>query len=120
MARDLPTDRFEREWAWYLEIHGHRVTRRRPRASGVVRSRGKRGHRYRWLLRSEAGDSVLLSAAARKELRRQHRLARKAGEQCFLVLKFGYPVGRAVALPAAQACRMRRVCADKGGVPWDA
>ena len=85
-----------------------------------MKSRDESGQRYRWLLRSEMGDSVLLSVAERKELRKQRRLARKAGEQCFLVLRFGNLAGRAVALPVARACKMKRVSANMGGIPWDA
>ena len=119
MGQSLPTVCFEREWAWYLMTHGHRVLKRRP-GRGVVKSRDESGKRYRWLLRSEAGDSVLLSVAERKELRRQGRLARTAGERCFLVVKFGHLPGRAVAMPVARACKMKRVSANMGGIPWDA
>jgi len=119
MARSQATNCFEREWVWYLENHGHRVLKRRP-GSGVVKSKDKNGQRYRWLLRSDAGDSVLLSVAERKELRRQRRLAQKAGERCFLVLRFGNLTGRAVALPVSRACKMKRVSANMGGIPWDA
>lgn len=119
MGQSLPTACFEREWVWYLENHGHRVLKRRP-GSGVVKSRDEHGQRYRWILRSETGDSVLLSVAERKELRRQRRLAKKACERCFLVVRFGHLAGRAVALPVARACKMKRVSANMGGIPWDA
>jgi hypothetical protein len=119
MGSELPSDRFRREWASYLESHGHRVTQGLEEGPAEVQSQDGRGRQYRWLVRSEAGDSVLLGAAERKQLRRQMRLARRARERCFLVVKFGSPVGRVVALPAAQALRRKRVSAATGGIPWD-
>ena len=113
-----PLECFLREWTCYLEQHGHQV-RQHPGQPDVVLSVNGRRTRYRWLIRCTEDDSLLLTAARRKEIRRQNRLARNAGEQCFLVVKFGHPGGHAVVVPAGQAIRLRGLSAEKGGIPWD-
>ena len=113
-----PLGCFVKEWACYLELHGHRVTQR-PHQTEVLVSHDRQGRRYRWLLRCEAGDSLLLSPEDRREVRCQVRLARKSREKCFLVLKFGHPGGKAVIVPSAQAQHLRRLDAAKGGIPWE-
>jgi hypothetical protein len=112
-----PLDCLTEEWTCYLENHGHRVVRQSE--SSILLSRDRQGLRYRWLLRCEEADSVLLSGGDRKCIRRQNRLARHAGEKCFLVVKFGRRGGKAVIVPAAQAGTLRRLSANVGGIPWE-
>jgi len=112
-----PPECFAEEWTRYLANHGHRAVRQSE--SSILLSRDARGLRYRWLLRSEDADSVLLSDADRKCIRRQSRLAQRAGEKCFLVVRFGHPGGKAVIMPAAHAGTLRRLSAEVGGIPWE-
>jgi hypothetical protein len=118
MIRGYPPECFTREWTCYLELHGHDVVAH-PGNSATLFSCDKRGQRYRWLLRCEQSDSILLSPTERKEIRGQNRSARKFGESCFLVVSFGHPGGKVIAVPAAQASAMRRLSAEAGGIPWD-
>ena len=106
------------EWAEYLEGRGHEV--RVPESLGnVLLSRNGRGKRYRWLLLHEAGPSRRLTPAERETVERQTRLARKAREQAYLVLKFERPEGKVVVLPMGRAISEHRLSSDKGGIPWD-
>ena len=118
MAESLPLGGFVDEWICYLEQHGHQVEWL-GHTTDVLVSRNGRGKRYRWLLRCVEGDSVLLTSPDRKDIRCQVRLALNAGEQCFLVVKFGYPGGKAVIMAAAEAIKAKRLTRDKGGIPWD-
>jgi hypothetical protein len=109
---------FVREWTCYLELHGHRVKQVAGNPGVLISLNGKR-HRYRWLLKCVDGDSMLLTPGQRKAVRAQARLAKRARQQCFVVVKFTHPVASAVVVPAAQALRMRRLTSEKGGIPWD-
>ena len=118
MDEYLPLSCFTREWVCYLEQHGHRVRQQAGHLDALVSRNGK-GRGYRWLLRCSEDDSLLLDAPNRKEIVRQARLARRAGEECFVVVKFGHPGGTAVVVPADQAVKVKRLCAATGGIPWD-
>jgi len=109
---------FAREWAGYLEKHGHRV-RQLSNSPEMLISRNGQGIRYRWLIRCVEGGSILLTVVDRKGIRRQMRLAQKYKELCFLVVKFGHPDGKAIVLPAAVAIKIKRLTSDRGGIPWD-
>jgi hypothetical protein len=113
-----PLGCFEKEWTCYLELHGHGMKANRN-AADILVSQDRQGNRYRWLLRCEPSDSLLLSSEDRRDLRCQVRLARKSREKCFLVVKFGHPGGKAVIVPAAQAQHLRRLEGAKGGIPWE-
>ena len=114
----FPLGFFAKEWTCYLELHNHTV---RPDcdAPGVLRSKDHHRVKYRWLLRCESSDSLLLSPEDRRVLRCQVRLVRRSREKCFLVVKFGHPGGKAVIVPVAQAQHLRRLDAAKGGIPWE-
>ena len=56
---------------------------------------------------------------ARKALIREARLARRSKEDCYLVAAFGRPVEKVVVLPANKAVRMKRITAQRGGIPWE-
>ena len=118
MESHSPLGCFTQEWTCYLEMHGHEAKANRNVADVLV-SQDRQGDRYRWLLRCEASDSLMLSPEDRRDLRCQVRLARKSREKCFLVVKFGHPGGKAVIVPAAQAQHLRRLDAAKGGIPWE-
>jgi len=118
MEQCSPLGCFLKEWTCYLELHGHGV-KAKESAMGILVSQDRRGNRYRWSLRCEAGDSLLMLPEDRRKVRCQVRLARKNREKCFLVVKFGYPGGKAVIVPAAQAQHLRRLDAAKGGIPWE-
>ena len=62
---------------------------------------------------------MLVTAAVRREIRSQQRLARQEAQQCYLVAKFELPTGKVVAMPAATALKARRISSEKGGIPWD-
>ena len=64
------------------------------------------------------GDSILLTAVERKEIRRQLRLARVSGETAYMVVKFTQPSGKVVVMPAAEAIKAKRLSWDNGGIPW--
>jgi hypothetical protein len=114
----LPLDCFVREWICYLELHGHQVRQPADRPDVLVSLNGKsRG--YRWLLRCVEGDSIFLTAPCQKAVRAQARLARRAGQECFVVVKFGHPGGCAVVVPAGEAVKARRLTSGKGAIPWD-
>jgi hypothetical protein len=85
----------------------------------MLLSRNGRGKHYRWLLRLVEGRSILFSAAERKEMRRQARLARNAGEQAYLAVRFGLPAGKVVVLPTRQALKAKHLSSERGGIPWD-
>ena len=114
----LPMDCFMEEWGCYLEHHGHRrkTLSRRP---GILVSRNGKGRGYRWLLWCVEGNDVLLRENQLRTIRAQARLAKKARQQCFAVIKFGHPGGSAVATPAAQAVKVRFISSSKGAIPWD-
>jgi hypothetical protein len=118
MEQCSPLGCFVKEWTCYLELHGHRVMSD-PRAPDLLRSRNPQGKRYRWMIRCEAGNSVFLSEADCRTIRCHLRAARKASEQCFLVVKFGYPAGTALIIPASKAQSIRLLVASKGGIPWE-
>ena len=118
MRRTLPLRRFLEEWVEYLERHGHTVSRDEQRLNVLVSCNG-RGLLYRWLLRHSTGDSILLTVSDRKDMRRQVRLAHRAGETAYLVAKFEEPDGKVLVMPAEEAVALRRLSSDKGGVPWD-
>jgi hypothetical protein len=118
MAPGSPLSCFAEEWVCYLEAHGHCVTRP-PDETDLVLSHDQHGRRYRWLLRCEDDDSMLVSVADRRILRCQVRLARRAGERCYLAVKFGHPAGKAVVLPAKQARHLTRLHSNMGGIPWE-
>jgi len=52
-------------------------------------------------------------------VRREARLARRGKEDCYLVAAFGRPVEKVVVLPAGEAVRMKRIMAQRGGIPWE-
>ena len=118
MEQYSPLGCFGKEWTCYLELHNHTVHPGRD-APSVLRSQNHHGVKYRWLLRCEAGNSLLMSPEDRRDLRCQVRLARKNREKCFLVVKFGHPGGKAVIVPAVQAQHLKRLDAAKGGIPWE-
>ena len=105
------------EWARYLEERGH-VVRRLPNAPEVLlsRNRGRRG--YRWLLFHTEQPTRGLTAIEHETLAKQARIARKAREKAYLVIKFERPEAKVVVLPASRAVKARRLCWDKGGIPW--
>lgn len=111
-------DCFASEWVCYLEQHGHRVTYL-AEWPGTLASVKGRGRRYRWLLKCVEGDSILLTPSCRKDIRTQDRLARRARQECFVVVKFGQPGGSAIVIPAGEAVRARRLDSTKGAIPWD-
>ena len=118
MDEHSPLFFFAEEWAGYLEQHGHQV-HRIPFYPDIMRSLNGQGKRFRWYLLCVEGDSILLTAQHRKELRRQLRLAQNFQEQCFLVVKFGHPGGKAVVIPNTMAIKVKRLTSDTGGIPWD-
>lgn len=81
-------------------------------------SRNGRTKRYRWILFSVEGESLLLGGAKRREIRRQVRLARNARERAYIVAKFEEPVAKVVVMPATEALKAKRLSPDKGGIPW--
>lgn len=118
MDKATPAEYFSREWICYLEQHGHHVGQGSA-GPDVLVSRNGRGRGYRWLLRCTDADSILLTDADRKEMRRQIRLARNARQQCFVATKFGHPGGKALVMPAVEATAARRIRSDRGSVPWE-
>jgi len=118
MGTDAALGCFAREWAHYLQHHGHRLSRPDD-ARGTLRSVNGQRQRYRWVLLTAEEDSLLLSDPQRKHIRSQARLARRARERCYVVVKFGHPGGKALAVPAEQALAMRRLRSDWAGIPWD-
>lgn len=106
------------EWNAYLTRHGHTVGVTQT-GMNVLTSQNGRGTRYRWILRSTARNSILLTKAERKYIRRQLRLARNAGERAYIVVRFDEPVRKLVVIPATEAFSARRVNSVKGGIPWD-
>jgi hypothetical protein len=118
MTPGSPLSCFVEEWVCYLEAHGHCVTQP-PNETDPLLSYDRQGRHYRWLLRCEDDDFVLLLPADRKRLRSQARMARRAGEWCYLAVKFGHPAGKAVVLPAKHACHLKRLCSSMGGIPWE-
>ena len=78
----------------------------------------REGHGYRWLLRCADGDVFMLQVRDRRTVRAQARLARRAGQRCFVVVKFGHPGGSAVVVPAAKAMRNGCLSAERAGIPW--
>ena len=106
-----------KEWAGYLEQHGHQVEKPTD-APRMLLSRNGRGRRYRWLLRCVEGDSVLLTVVDRKRICRQLRLAQISGETVYMVIKFEEPSGKVLIVPAAEAGKVKRLSSDKGGIPW--
>lgn len=107
-----------KQWTGYLEQHGHQVETT-PEVANVLLSRNGQAKRYRWLLRRVEGDSVLLTVVDRKRICRQLRLAQTSDETAYMVVKFEQPYRKVVVVPAAEAIKVKRVCADKGGIPWD-
>lgn len=107
---------FARQWRDYLEGHGHVV--RGAGQAGLLTSRNGRRRRYRWLLIRAADASLLVTARDRKWLRRQRRLARNAGQRCFLVVYFAEPSSRVLVVPALRAVRAHRLTANTAGIPW--
>lgn len=106
-----------KEWARYLEQHGHQV--KTPiNAPAMLLSLNGRGRRYRWLLRCVEDDSVLLTVVDRKRICRQLRLAQISGETVYMVVKFKEPSGKVLVVPAAEAVKVKRLSSDKGGIPW--
>ncbi len=109
---------FALEWARYLEQRGHRVKRTRS-ALATLLSRNGRSDRYRWLFLYAEGPTRRLTPIEREQIGRERRRGQKAGEQVFVVIKFGWPVDKVIALPAEKAVKSSRLHADKGGIPWD-
>jgi len=118
MDESSPLSCFAEEWAGYLEQHGHRVYRV-PFFPDIMTSVNGKEKRFRWFLLCVADESILLTAPHRKELRRQLRIARNFREQCFLVVKFGHPAGKAVVIPTTLAVKLKRLTSETGGIPWE-
>jgi len=118
MERYSPLRGLAEEWAHYLQQHGHQAEKSAC-APELLFSRNGQGRRYRWLLRHIEGDSLRLSPADRKALRRQIRLAHNAGEWVYLVVKFEQPAGTLLVIPATEAVKAKRLGSDKAGIPWD-
>jgi len=114
----LPLECFVREWVCYLEQHDHRIKQVSKRPAVLVSRNGK-GRGYRWLLWCVEGNDVMLVEDQLRAIRVQARLAKKARQQCFVVVKFGHPGGCAVATPAAQAVKVRFISSNRGAIPWD-
>ena len=108
---------FTAEWADYLEQHGHSVERL-CRSPEVLVSRKGRAKGYRWLLRCAEGESLLLSPAQRKHLRRQVRVAERVNERAYVVIRFEGTATKVVVMPAGEAIRARRLSCDRGAIPW--
>jgi hypothetical protein len=106
------------EWSRYLQQRGHRL--RRPASRWhVIRSRDRERVRYRWFVLVSQDAVRLLTPIERKQIARELRRAKGAGDRMYLVVVFEPPVSKAVVLPAKRAARMRRVQSAKGGIPWD-
>ena len=105
-----------RQWASYLQVHGHHVEE--PAQPGMLTSRNGQRRRYRWLFRRVDGNSILLTLVDRKRISRQLRLGQISGETVYLVIKFEEPSGKVLVVPAAEAIKVKRLCSDKGGIPW--
>jgi hypothetical protein len=118
MDEYLPLECFSMEWACYLEHHGHQVKHISKSPAILVSRNGKR-QAYRWLLWCVDGNDVLLVENQLRAIRAQTRLAKKARQQCFVVIKFGHPGGSAVATPAAQAVKVKFISSSRGAIPWD-
>ena len=116
MDEDSPLGFLVRQWASYLEVHGHHVEE--PAQPGVLISRNGQRRRYRWLFRRVEGDSILLTLVDRKRICRQLHLGETSGEAVYLVVKFEDPSGKVLVVPAAEAIKVKRLCSDKGGIPW--
>ena len=118
MDKHLRLRRFSEEWGRYLRQHGHLLAEG-SEGSEIVVSRNGRGRRFRWLLRATDNDSILLGPAYRKTIRRQARLARRAGERCFLVVTFWHPESKVLVMPALEAVKAKRIRSNRGGIPWE-
>ena len=117
MDRYSPLGCFIQEWICYLELHQHRV--KATKWPDVLVSRNCKGRRYRWLVKCTDEEIIHLTAAHQREVRSQVRVARQAGEQCYLVVKFGHPGGSAIAVPAATAAKAGWLSSSRGAIPWD-
>jgi len=118
MDEYLPLACFVREWACYLEQHGHRV-KQLSKYPSILVSRNGKGQAYRWLLWCVQANDLLLMEDQLRTIRAHARLAKKTRQQCFVVVKFEHPVGSAVATPAAQAVKVKFISSNKGAIPWD-
>jgi len=118
MGRNLAIGVLVCEWASYLEQRGHRIRQLRS-GSDVLVSRNGRGRRYRWLFLHAEGAVRRTTAIEHENLERQARLARKAREKAYLVVKFELPEPRVVVLPAERVAQMGLLRSDKGGIPWE-
>ena len=108
---------FAKEWANYLEQHGHSV-RQLSRAPKIVTSRNGQGKLYRWLLWQAERDPFLLSPSDHREIRRQARLGKGADAGTYIVARFEEPTCKVIVMPAAMALKAKRLSPDKGGIPW--
>jgi hypothetical protein len=69
-------------------------------------------------LLSVQGDSLVLGTANKRDIRRQVRLARNAGERAYIVAEFDEPLAKVAVMPASEALKAKRLSPDKGGIPW--
>jgi hypothetical protein len=117
MDRSSSLGSFAKEWANYLEQHGHSV-RQLSRAPKTVISRNGQGKLYRWLLWQAERDPFLLGPSDRREIRRQTRLGKGANARIYIVAWFEEPTCKVIVIPAAKAVKTKRLSPDKGGIPW--
>lgn len=117
MDRSSSLGSFAKEWANYLEQHGHSVKQLSPVPKTVI-SRNGQGKPYRWVLWQAERDPLLLGPSDRREIRRQARLGKRANARTYVVARFEEPTCRVIVMPAAKALKAKRLSPDKGGIPW--
>ncbi|MDP2897846.1 MAG: hypothetical protein Q8Q12_15030 [bacterium] len=117
MDRSSSLGSFAKEWATYLEGHGHSV-RQLSRAPKIVTSRNGQGKLYRWVLWQAERDPFLLAPSDRREIRRQARLGKSTNARTYIVARFEEPTCKVIVMPVAKALKAKRLSPDKGGIPW--
>ena len=116
MDRSPSLGSFVKEWATYLEQHGHSV-RQSSRAAKTVTSRNGQGKQYRWVLWQAERDPFLLAPSDRREIRREARLGKSANARTYIVARFEEPTCKVIVMPAAEALKAKRLSPEKGGIP---
>lgn len=118
MTNHTARDDLETAWARYLTQRNHEV-RRVPTLPHVLSSRNGCDRSYRWFLLHAEGRSMRLTAIDHENVSRQINLARKAGQEAYVVVKFDRPEPKVVVIPAEKAAKMGRISSKTGGIPWD-